>query len=242
MDFLSEEIEAVIDFDPRTKLFILLVTNIIMINIYVDERRLLLKFIMFAQIFILLLLYKKIKISLIALLVFSGAWYLELFGIADHINGIIGFILALLVTCAVEMCPCFLAGYILLFTTPVSKLMEGFRKLKIPECINLPLAVVFRFIPTVMEEQRLIVKAMNMRGVSLKRGVAPLKLLEYKYVPLMMLTVNIGDELTVAALTKGLSAEGGRSCIHVLKFKLQDYMLLILNSIFILIYIGASVW
>lgn len=236
-----ENDKKLIDFDPRVKFFLLIVTNLVMINVQNSGVKLYVKFILFGIIFLLLLFAKRRKIAFISLFVFMIGWALELYGVLNQIHGLVGFIAAIIDAMIIRMYPCFLAGYYIISTTVVSKFVEGFRKLKFPEQINLPLAVVFRFIPTTLEERNLILRAMKIRNIKLRKGIPPLKLLEYKYIPLMMSILKIGDELTISALTKGLSIEHKRSCIYNFSLKLQDYLLLVILIMLLFVFTRGAI-
>ena len=80
------------------------------------------------------------------------------------------------------------------------------------------MSAVFRFFPTIGEEDADISEAMRMRGIRFG-GKHPGKMLGYRLIPLMISIVKIGDALS-AALTRGLAAPGAaaerqdRLCHH----------------------------
>lgn len=99
-------------------------------------------------------------------------------------------------------------------STRVSEAVAAMDRLRMPTALIVPLSVVFRFLPTIHEEHRLIADAMRLRGVSWRSAVRnPISLLEHLLVPLLISLVRIGDDLTAAALTRGLG--GGRARTHV---------------------------
>ena len=78
--------------------------------------------------------------------------------------------------------------------------------------ITIPLSVLFRFIPTMQEESAAIKDAMRMREVQFgtkKFWQNPAALIEYRFIPLMISVVKIGDDLSAAALTRGLITRSG---------------------------------
>ena len=75
-----------------------------------------------------------------------------------------------------------------------------------------------------MEEGASINNSMRMRGISLGGG-KPTKMMEYRLVPLLMCSVRIGEELSQAALTRGLGAPIRRTNICKIGFQLQDYVM-----------------
>jgi energy-coupling factor transport system permease protein len=68
---------------------------------------------------------------------------------------------------------------------------------------------------------------MKMRGINIG-GRHASKIIEYRMVPLMTCCVNIGEELSAAALTRGLGGEVKRTNICRIGFHLQDYAALLL--------------
>jgi energy-coupling factor transport system permease protein len=86
---------------------------------------------------------------------------------------------------------------------------------------------MFRFFPTVGEEYAAINDAMRMRGVTFAGG-NPAAMLEYRLVPMMICCVKIGEELSAAALTRGLGAPVRRTNIGKIGFHIQDMAALLL--------------
>lgn len=79
--------------------------------------------------------------------------------------------------------------------------------LRIPKGIILSFSVMFRFIPTIKEEYRLIqynLKLRNLTGINIL--IHPFKSIEYRIIPLIVCVANIGKDLTVAGLIRGLSS------------------------------------
>lgn len=68
---------------------------------------------------------------------------------------------------------------------------------------------------------------MKMRGISFAGGNA-LKMVEYRMIPLLFSCVNIGDELSAAAITRGLGGKIKRSSVVELKLGVLDYVLIFL--------------
>ena len=80
--------------------------------------------------------------------------------------------------------------------------------------------------PTVKEEYTAIRDAMKMRGITTFRN--PMKMLEYRIVPLMMSIAKIGEELSAAALTRGLGAPQKRTNICKIGFGPLDIFFFLL--------------
>ena len=95
-----------------------------------------------------------------------------------------------------------------------------------PRQITIPMAVMFRFFPTVMEEWRAIGDAMKMRGIRLRGGKAG-SILEYRLVPMLMCSVKIGEELSAASLTRGLGGPVKRTNVCNIGIHVQDVFMLL---------------
>ena len=89
------------------------------------------------------------------------------------------------------------------------------------EKIVIPMSVIFRFFPTISEEYQAIRDAMKMRNIRFG-GKNPFLMVEYRLVPLMVSVVKIGDELSAAALTRGLGAPVRRTNVCQIGFHFQD--------------------
>ena len=121
----------------------------------------------------------------------------------------------------------FMMGYITVRTTTVSEFVASMKKLHLPEQIIIPMSVIFRFFPTVVEEYNAIGDAMKMRGIRFGGGKAS-AMLEYRLVPVIMCSVKIGEELNAAALTRGLGGPVKRTNICEIGFHVQDVFFLLL--------------
>ncbi len=104
------------------------------------------------------------------------------------------------------------------------------QRIHLSEKIIIPLSVMFRFFPTVMDEFRSINAAMKMRDIQLG-GSGVLKMLEYRLVPLMVCCAKIGEELSIAALTRGLGGPTKRTNICKIGFHIQDWIVLTLCAV-----------
>ena len=91
----------------------------------------------------------------------------------------------------------------------MSEFVAAMERVRLPQRVIIPFAVVFRFFPTVLEEYRSICDAMRLRGVGWRSG--PVALVEYRLVPLVAGMVKIGDELSAASVTRGLGGEAVRT-------------------------------
>lgn len=134
-----------------------------------------------------------------------------------------------------RLAPGLFLGYVAVVSIRVGELMASLERARVPRQIVIPLAVVLRFIPTVREESGSVATAMTARGLSLTR-VGPAAWLEYRLVPLMIFTVRSGEELTQAALTRGLGRPGEIARINGAGLKVQDVAILLVCAT------GVGLW
>ena len=137
------------------------------------------------------------------------------------------------------MLPILIMGYYTIASTKVSEFISAMEKSNVPKDIIIPLSVVFRYIPSIIEEIKSITNAMKMRGFGLtvKSFKNPLKLIEFYMVPILISAVKTSDELSAASLTRGLSNPKKRTHLVDTEFSKLDYSLLLISVIGFLIYV-----
>ena len=208
--------------DPRTKLFLLIVINVIMMGGAIIGAAVFVRPILALIPFTLLVIEKKWGIAAVYLPLYAVAAFFEIY-VVPHTVGIWNLLFIIASSIVSRFMPCLVMGYYLVTTTTVSEFIAAMERMHVSQKIVIPLSVMFRFFPTVLEESRSISDSMRMRGIG---GVAALKNpvagLEYRVVPLMVCTVKIGEELSAAALTRGLGAPGQRTNICGIGFHALD--------------------
>lgn len=220
--------------DPRTKIIILVIISFMVFNeapIYVSGILVLIPFIclFFSN-------YKKAAVIYVVLYV--AAKYIQIF-LLPNSTGIISIILVIFSYTSSRMLPILIMGYYTIASTKVSEFISAMEKSNVPKDIIIPLSVVFRYIPSIIEEIKSITNAMKMRGFGLtvKSFKNPLKLIEFYMVPILISAVKTSDELSAASLTRGLSNPKKRTHLVDTEFSKLDYSLLIISVIGFLIYV-----
>jgi len=163
----------------------------------------------------------KYKPAFLYLAFISFSMFTELF-LVNITTGILNLLCIIFSGIISRFIPGIITGYYLVSTTKISELIASMERMRISPKIIIPFAVMIRFFPTVKEESAAISDAMRMRGIRLGGG-NPLAMLEYIIVPLLMSTVKIGEELSSAALTRGLGAPVKRTNICKTGFKAPDF-------------------
>lgn len=124
----------------------------------------------------------------------------------------------------------------LVTSTNSGEFLAGLRALHIPGVIVLPVAVVLRFVPAILRELRAIVDAMRLRGVVPSAWSvlkSPVRTAEHVLIPLLAMTTRMADELSAAALIRGLDRSGPRTSIITLGFKGGDALLFVITALII---------
>jgi len=208
--------------DPRTKLLIVMTISFFMMGGKISGNAIYPRMVLAAVPFVLLLSVAKIKAALLYVLFLAGGTCCEAF-LVYRTSGFLSIFITMISGVITRFIPGVVTGYYLVSTTSVSQFVAAMERMRAPRAIVIPLSVMFRFFPTVAEESRSINNAMRMRGIgSGLFGTDPFTLLEYRFVPLISSIVKIGEDLTVAALTRGLGGPGKRTNICEIGFTYRD--------------------
>ena len=227
--------------DPRTKIILLLVANI---PAFTTDKWYVLA--LTATLPLSLMLFSKMyKVAVICTVVYALSLLTDI-AFVDMVVGATSIIMGLLSGMIARMLPGLLMGYVLLSTTTVSEFVAAMERIHIPRQIIIPFSVMFRFFPTIKEEASAITDAMKMRDISFGRtrgGI--ISLMEYRLVPLFISCVKIGDELSSAALTRGLGNPVKRTNICQVGFHLVDIIYLLIALVTIVLFMlggGGNLW
>jgi energy-coupling factor transport system permease protein len=212
--------------DPRTKFFLLFFVGFftfVFPPAYME-------FSVMAALTILLSLNRQTKTAVRVFLVFCAMLAADLYG-TPFVFGAIRSVYLTIVRIARMLFPLCMAGILLVRTITVTEFIAAFRKMHLPDAFIISFSVMFRFMPTIHEEWTSIRNAMKFRGIGISaRNVAikPMMTLEYMLVPLLMSTATIASELAAASLARGLDSGGKHTCIMDVRFRFQDYLVILL--------------
>lgn len=202
--------------DPRTKLLLLAFVSVFVLgNAGGDaaaEFRVALNYLP------LLLLFgaKRWGAVLFAVIFYTLSYLLSIY-VMPHCSGFLNFLLLAMCGIVLRFLPGILTGMFVVSTTTVSEFVAAMERMHVSQKITIPLAVMFRFFPTVVEEAGSINKAMSMRDIKFG-GTKALQMMEYRLIPMMTCSVKIGQELSAASLTRGLGGPNKRTNICKIGF------------------------
>ncbi len=234
-EMLTATHESYFKIDPRTKLILMFFVNMFAFrggNIFI--------MLTIAAIpVVLLFAERKIKGAIICAAVYLAAALINEW-IVPATHGAANVLVVMISGMVYRLMPGFIMGYYLVVTTTVSEFIAAMERMHISQKILIPLSVMFRFFPTVVQEARSIGDAMRMRGIAVggsKFWKRPMSMIEYRIVPLMMSTVKIGEELSAASLTRGLGGPQRRTNICKIGFSIHDLVLLSIVTVVLLAYV-----
>ena len=208
--------------DPRTKLLLLIFVSIFVIgNAGGDEAaefRVILNYIPL----VFLLTARRWKAFLFGVIFYTFAYAFAVL-LMPHCKGFLNFIILAMTGIVLRFLPGILTGMYVVSTTTVSEFICAMERMHVSQRITIPLAVMFRFFPTVSEEAGSINKAMAMRDIKFG-GTKALQMIEYRLIPMMTCSVKIGQELSAASLTRGLGGPTKRTNICKIGFGFWDIL------------------
>lgn len=128
-----------------------------------------------------------------------------------------------------------LAG-VVIRTTRVGEFLSAMERLHCPKKLTIPMAVMLRYLPTIREDWHFITDAMRLRDVSptligfLK---APGMTINCIYVPLLTAASKAADELSIAAVTRGIENPKKRTCLAQLRMRVADWAAILVFAAFL---------
>ena len=126
-------------------------------------------------------------------------------------------------------------------TDGIERLLNPFKRVGIPAHeLAMMMTIALRFIPTLLEEARKIMKAQQARGADFKSGnlIKKAKSLIPLLVPLFVSAFRRADELALAMESRCYRGDENRTRMNVLKLAARDYITLCFSFLYLL---GAGV-
>lgn len=219
--------------DPRTKIYLMFL--IATSEMFILDN--ILFMITVAAIpFILLMLNKQYKWGGSYVLLFSlGLFTLKTNGLLAY-PMIINMFVVLLQGLVLKLFPAFAMASYVVNSTRASEFVTAMTKMNVSRKIIIPTSVIFRFIPTMKEEYASIQDAMRMREIQFRSKrfwKNPVSIVEYRIVPFMVSIVKIGEELSAAALSRGLDNPVTRTNLIAVKLSVRDIAVMFITTVFV---------
>ena len=219
--------------DPRTKILLVLYCG----TLLTVKHSFIIEITYFLMVFIISLFTQKKRVYLKFLFAYVFVGVLP-FVFIPYVTGATNILFQTLNTIMFMFTPAVFALNILSKTTTVSDSISALRKVKLPDSIVIPVAVLFRFVPTLKEEWECIRRAMKLRGIGVSFiGIIknPIQTLEYVLIPLMTSTAQISEELAAASMCRGLAKGVKRVSVFEVKLSLVDYFIIVMFPLIIFV-------
>lgn len=213
--------------DPRTKIVLCLAVSFIMLDSTISPvvNALQIALAMLPLVFLLMLHKCKMAVYYLCAYVFASLVPQLL---VPLLPAIINLLFTGMIAPMTQILPGMMMAYFLIVSTSVSEFVTAMDRMHVPKSISVPMSVLFRFFPTIVEEYGHVRDAMRMREVGNLRQ--PMAMLEYRMVPFMTSIVSIGNDLAASALTRGLSAPVRRTNVCPIGFTWRDGLALVLTG------------
>lgn len=220
----ASEIGRRLPIDPRMKFLMLLLVNMVVFNGHSVLAPIIL---MVVTVGIMVLVVVDIgdRAGITYIGVAGGLWLITYAGqwwdsVVTMVLGFVGFWL-LRFFLSITM------AWWVMRTVAVSEFTESLYALRLPRILIIPLVVMFRFFPVVVEELHGIYEALLLRGFyGAQLWLHPVRTVEYIVVPLLSATARIADELAAAAMMRGLGLHQQPTRMGSIGFSLIDALLL----------------
>jgi energy-coupling factor transport system permease protein len=207
--------------DPRTKLLLIVLISIAMTTGPVGGESLWIRPLFALVPIILIVACREYLQAAVWFVIYAASWYCENF-LINLDSGGIGMVAIIFAGVISKMSSSFALSLYFVQTTTVNQFITALEKLHFPKMLTVPLATVFRFLPTIAEENRNIKDSLTIRQLSTR---SPLASAEYRMIPLLISMTRMGDELSAAALTKGLGSSTKRIPVVTSSFGIVDLAL-----------------
>ena len=145
--------------------------------------------------------------------------------IAERISGVAQYAIMLFCHILRFMLPLLASFYVVSKTSTVGEYISAFMAMHLPGEVIVPLAVMFRFVPTVQEEWNAVTRSMRLRGLTLNgRNLLrrPFDMMEFMLVPFLLQCSTIVDEMSAAVMARGFDKNCPRSSYIEVKMKWLD--------------------
>lgn len=134
--------------------------------------------------------------------------------------------------------PLAVSFYLVTKTVTVGAYISAFTAMRLPGVVVIPMAVMFRFVPTMTEEWQAVSQALRLRGLGatgINSILHPMRLLEYLLIPFLLQCSEVVDEMSAAVMARGFDKDRPRTNYLELKLGVLDWVLILAS-------LAVTVW
>lgn len=157
--------------------------------------------------------------------------------LVPRVSGVLNNLIMLFCHLLRFMLPLFAAFYLAVKTTKIGEFISAFMHMHMPGEVIIPLAVMFRFVPTVQEEWIAVNQALTLRGMAFTWTNVlrkPLQMMEYMLVPFLLQCSVIVDEMSAAVMARGFERDNPRSSYVEVRMKWKDWCIVCVALVLLL--------
>ena len=179
--------------------------------------------------YVFLLLNREKKAAVKGILFIMAAYIIQKEWVFSA-GGFLGSLFLFITMMFLRLLPGFVMARFALASSTMSHMTSALKKMHFPVVLIIPITVMARFFHTARED-----------GLTNRRlFFHPVKLFEYRMVPLFMVLTKTADDVAVSAMTRGLKIHGKRTYIGESRFCMRDYICFLLMLVLIGFYIGGK--
>ncbi len=211
--------------DPRTKLILIAIT--LLFSIFIPTGTYTCLWVLLIT--ILGILLGRVQKTIRTAIIFAVLWFISLY-LLPLLSGSAYISLIVWLGLVFKCYPCCMMASVVIGTTQMGEFMAAMSKWRIPRSVVIPLAIIFRYIPTLKEDWSHIRDAMAFRGIScsplcfLKN---PGTVIDALYLPILVTACKSADELSASAITRGIESPNQRTNRLNIAFGITDGIVLL---------------
>lgn len=208
--------------DPRTCIILLVIANVV---IFI-QRNIVIEIAWVGLLLMLLCLCGAVRAAVKLAAVFTVCIIVQYFVFPIAPKSVVS-IFFILISYARKVLPCLIVGTLIVKTVSVRELTAALLKWRVPYSLIIPLSVSIRYFPSIKEEIGYIRDAMKLRDIRFSDKF------ECMIVPIIMSATTTSDELSAAAVTRGIENPCKKTSIIDIRFGVADYVCIVVEALFI---------
>ncbi len=145
-------------------------------------------------------------------------------------------ILGIILFYGLRLFPIYMLFHWLIETTTISEWMKSMELMRMPKGFIITTATLLRYTPSIAHEFFYIKNTMKMRGIGmsvLSFMTKPISMMEYCLTPLLLRSVKIAEDLSAAAMTRGIENPVKRESYFEVRIGKKDVLAVICYGVWI---------
>ena len=121
--------------------------------------------------------------------------------------------------------PFMLLGTVIKKQKNISEITMALERMRLPRGIILSIAVMFRYFPSIKDDFFIIIDSMKLKGLYTSKRSAmlhPIRTMEFIIVPMLFKSLRTAEELSCAALVKGIENTGKKTSYFDVRLRSVD--------------------